>query len=149
MLGTGAYFGLLLLVFIPIVGFLVLLILAFAPKNKNLKHFSRAALIVSILQLVLTVVLLVAAWGALQNVYQSINEVVPVEQLIDFAEQYQNGDFDAIIDEYQNGELGELIEQYQNGAFDGLIEDYDSDALEEFFDAYSGDLEDLIESFGG
>ena len=35
VVGTGAYFGLLLLFAIPIIGQIACLIMAFAPKNKN------------------------------------------------------------------------------------------------------------------
>ena len=45
VVGTGAYFGLMLLFAIPIIGQIACLIMAFAPKNKNIKHFARAQLI--------------------------------------------------------------------------------------------------------
>lgn len=43
--GTGAFFGLEFLLAFPVIGWLVCLIMAFAPKNKNIKHYARAKLI--------------------------------------------------------------------------------------------------------
>ena len=41
----GAFFGLIVLFSIPIIGWIACIILAFAPKNKNIKNYARAKLI--------------------------------------------------------------------------------------------------------
>ncbi|MBP5180076.1 MAG: hypothetical protein J6127_02165 [Clostridiales bacterium] len=55
------YFGYELLFAIPFVGLILLIILAFAPRNKNLKNFARSKFCVLILSLVITVVLIAIA----------------------------------------------------------------------------------------
>ena len=42
---TGAFFGLNLLFSLPAIGWIICLIMAFAPKNKNIKNFARSKLI--------------------------------------------------------------------------------------------------------
>lgn len=56
VVGTGYFFGMMFLYAIPVIGWLVCLITAFAAKNENKKHFSRAMLIWLIIGLVLAVV---------------------------------------------------------------------------------------------
>lgn len=45
VVGTGAYFGLMLLFALPVIGFIACIIMAFAPKNNNIKHYARPTLI--------------------------------------------------------------------------------------------------------
>ncbi len=66
VVSTGAYFWLMLLFSIPFLGFISCVLMSFAPKNKNLKHFSRATLIWTIIGLV-TAGLLVAVIMMLAN----------------------------------------------------------------------------------
>ena len=42
---TGAFFGLNLLFSLPAIGWIICLIMSFAPKNKNIKNFARSKLI--------------------------------------------------------------------------------------------------------
>lgn len=51
---TGAYFWLLLLFSIPVIGFISCIIFSFAPKNASLKHFARAILIWMLICLIVT-----------------------------------------------------------------------------------------------
>ena len=55
------YFGYEILVSLPIVGFICLIIMSFAPSNKNLKNFARSYFCLFIISLVLTVVLVAIA----------------------------------------------------------------------------------------
>lgn len=57
VVGTGAYFGLMFLFGIPLIGLIACIIMAFAPKNRNIKNYARAMLIWTIIGLVLTGVL--------------------------------------------------------------------------------------------
>ena len=50
---TGAFFGLNLLFSLPAVGWIICLIMAFAPKNKNIKNFARSKLIWIIIAIIL------------------------------------------------------------------------------------------------
>ena len=55
------YFGYEILFSLPIVGFICLIIMSFAPSNKNLKNFARSYFCLFIISLVLTVVLVAIA----------------------------------------------------------------------------------------
>ncbi len=59
VVGTGAYFGLMLLFALPIIGILSVIIMSFAAKNKNIKHFARANLIWSIIAFVLFIAVII------------------------------------------------------------------------------------------
>ena len=50
---TGAFFGLNLLFSLPAIGWIICLIMAFAPKNKNIKNFARSKLIWIIIAIIL------------------------------------------------------------------------------------------------
>lgn len=75
---TGAFFGLMLLFALPVIGWLVCIIMCFAPKNKNLKHFARATLIWILIALVLSL-LLGAAVSALVSSVASYAEQAAVQ----------------------------------------------------------------------
>ena len=96
VVGTGWFFGMMLLFAIPVIGWLVCLITALAAKNENKKHFAKAMLIWLIIGLVLAVVgYFVFRWlgGA----------------LMDYINQATDGAF---------GEWGDIFEQFkqfQNG----------------------------------
>ena len=96
VVGTGAFFGLIFLFAIPVIGWLACLIMAFASKNKNIKHYARAMLIWIVIGLVFAVIgYFVFRWlgGA----------------LMDYINQATDGAF---------GEWGDIFEQFkqfQNG----------------------------------
>ena len=108
VVGTGAYFGLMLLFAIPIIGQIACLIMAFAPKNKNIKHFARAQLIWMVIAIVL-IGILVALLSVLTN------------SLMDFINQLTDGQFSDFGDLFgQLGDLEGIMDQYQNGGLEGL-----------------------------
>ncbi|MDR0906740.1 MAG: zinc ribbon domain-containing protein [Oscillospiraceae bacterium] len=76
-IGTGGYIGMMILFAIPVIGWLACIIMSFAAKNPNRKHYARATLIMLIIGLILSVVLFfVFKWasGALVDyVNQSTN----------------------------------------------------------------------------
>ena len=102
---TGIFFGLMFLFSLPILGWLICLIMAFASKNKNIKHFARAMLIWLIIALVI---------GALVGlaVNALINSVTPYleEAMGELRNISSSGDL---------GELTELIEQF--GSLEGMV----------------------------
>ncbi len=70
-LSPWAYFGWSLLYSIPFVGFVLLIVMSFAPRNKNHKNFTRSywcAVLVALCVLVLTVVMAVAMGVGLENI---------------------------------------------------------------------------------
>ena len=108
VVGTGAYFWLMLLFAIPIIGQIACLIMAFAPKNKNIKHFARAQLIWMVIGIVL-IGILVALLSVLTNM------------LMDFIKESIGGEFSNWGDIFSNlGVLEGLAEQFQNGGLEGL-----------------------------
>ena len=108
VVGTGAYLGLMLLFAIPIIGQIACLIMAFAPKNKNIKHFARAQLIWMVIAIVL-IGILVALLSVLTNT------------LMDFIKESTGGEFSNWGDIFSNlGDLEGLAEQFQNGGLEGL-----------------------------
>ena len=93
VVSTAAYFGMMLLFALPVIGWIACIIMAFAPKNENVRHFARANLIWLLIAALLASLLYLA-----------------VSALIEFAapyiEQIRSGDF---------GELGgyaEIFEQF-------------------------------------
>ena len=108
VVGTGAYFGLMLLFALPIIGFIACIIMAFAPKNKNIKHFARAMLIWTVIAVVLLGIL-VAVISLLTN------------SLMDYINQLTDGQFKDFGDLFgQLGDLEGIMNQYQNGGLEGL-----------------------------
>ncbi len=70
VVSTGAYFWLMLLYALPVVGFISCIIMAFAPRNRNLKNYARATLIWAIVGFVLMgllVLLVVLLGGSLMD----------------------------------------------------------------------------------
>lgn len=55
--GTGAFFGLMFVYGIPVIGWLVCILMSFIPKNKNIKHHARATLIWIIVGIVICIVM--------------------------------------------------------------------------------------------
>ena len=107
VVGTGAYFGLMLLFAIPIIGQIACLIMAFAPKNKNIKHFARAQLIWTIIGLIIAG-LLIAGLMALGNALTDLLEQATGGELGDLLDQL--GGIGDLVDQF--GELGELTDQF-------------------------------------
>ena len=50
---TGAFFGLILLFCLPVIGWIACLLAAFVPKNRNIRNFARAMLIWLVIGLVI------------------------------------------------------------------------------------------------
>lgn len=96
VISTGAFFGLMLLFSIPVVGFISALIMTFACRNKNLRHYALAALIWMLVAIVLTVILGAVALFILRMFSVTLNtllsEALGVEPgshgLEDLIEQY-------------------------------------------------------------
>ncbi len=59
---------------LPIIGFLVCLIMSFAPKNKNLKNFARAILIWVLIGLIITALIAGAVYLLFDSIINLIGE---------------------------------------------------------------------------
>ena len=72
--GTGAYFGLMFLFAIPVLGWIVCLICAFAMKNKNIRNFARAQLIWMVIGLIFSGILFLVGKFALGKIAEGFSE---------------------------------------------------------------------------
>lgn len=108
VVSTGAYFGLLLLFSLPIIGFIVCMIMAISSKNKNLKNFAKAILIWTIIGLVITGIITVAVI-LLGN---ALTNYINTETGSQFSE------FGSLFGELN--EYNEIMDQIQNGGFETL-----------------------------
>ena len=102
---TGTFFGLMFLFSLPILGWLICLIMAFASKNKNIKHFARAMLIWLIIALVIGALVGLAVNALLNSVTPYLEEAM--------------GELGQIGSSGDLGELTELIEQF--GSLGGMM----------------------------
>ena len=74
VMSTGSFFGTMLLFFIPVIGWLACIIMAFASKKLNRRNFARATLIFLIIGILLSVALyFVIGWIA-ETVMQYVTE---------------------------------------------------------------------------
>lgn len=70
---TSAYFWLILLFSIPVIGFISMLVMAFASKNKNIRHWCRAMLIWILIGLIVFGVLFLVILLALKGTGTTID----------------------------------------------------------------------------
>lgn len=99
VVGTGYFFGMMFLYAIPVLGWLICIISAFASKNENKKHFAKAIMIWLIIGIVLSVVgYFVFRW------------------LGGMITDYINAEFGG-----QFGDLQELLEQFKQFESSGLL----------------------------
>lgn len=98
VVSTGSFFGMMFLYAIPVIGWLICLVNAFAAKNGNKKNFARATLI----WILIGIVFAVASYFLFRWLGKMLTEYI---------NEALGGTF---------GELGELFEQFQpfqNGDF--------------------------------
>ncbi len=108
VVGTGTFFGLHLLFSIPVIGWIACIIMAFAPKNKNIKHYARAMLIWIIIGLAIAVALFFLFKWVGGIVMGYINELT----------EGAFGDFDSIFE--QLGEIGDIMDRLPDGGYENL-----------------------------
>ena len=110
--GTGAFFGLMFLFSLPVLGWLICLIVAFAAKNKNIKHFAKAMLIWLVIALVVSALLGLAVNALIHSATAYVEQAV--------------GEMGAIGNSGDLGELTELIGQFASlsdmmGQLEGMV----------------------------
>lgn len=160
--GFGAYFGLILLFAIPVVGFIAAIICSLAPKNKNIKHFAGATIVWQILGVVISAVIVISSISAVKgvaNVFLGYVEnitggqisgiddafalVQDLNRITDIINKIQNGEIEGIprsvtdiITKYKNGEItslpGELLD---------ILEQYQNGEIPEI----PKDIDDIID----
>ncbi|MDR0248519.1 MAG: hypothetical protein LBI44_02500, partial [Oscillospiraceae bacterium] len=110
-LGVGAFFGLMLLFAIPVLGWIACLVFALVPANKNCKNFARAYLIIILIGI-----------GALVGLYFLLTWLwgLVVDAIINFVSDVTGGLFNE-LDELRN-----IFDLFKNldisgGGLDGLF----------------------------
>jgi hypothetical protein len=74
VIGTGGYIGTMILFAIPVIGWLVCIITAFAGKNMNRRNFARAMLILLIIGIIIGVALYFVFNWASEVIMEYLNE---------------------------------------------------------------------------
>lgn len=80
---TGGAFWYLFLLGVPIIGFIALMIFAFASKNKNRKSVARAILIYCIIFFLISLILSILAYIVLGGLIEDLNEAESVQEIIE------------------------------------------------------------------
>ncbi len=75
-LSTGAFWGLMLLFAIPIIGLISAFIMIFACKNKNIKHFALATFIWKLIGIIFIAIVAAAAYFIFTALYESVRITV-------------------------------------------------------------------------
>ncbi len=138
---TGTFFGLEFVYKIPVIGWITCLIMAFAPKNKSLKHYARAKLIWLLIGLAFAVgtFFLVKFVGGF--IVDYIGDFVE-NNFGEYSEVFEQfGDIGELLDKV--GDLGDLADQY--GGIEGIIDQYGG--MDQIIDKY-GSMKDFISQVG-
>ena len=107
--GTGAFFGLILLFSLPVIGWLVCIILAFSAKNRNIRNFSRAMLIWLVIALVIGIVAGFAVKALVSSVTGYLEQTAGELGILGSA-----GDLGQLGELGNLGELSGLLQQMEN-----------------------------------
>ena len=73
---TAVFFGLEILISIPLIGLIASIIFSFAPKNENLKHYARAKMIRCIISLILSILLIIGCIFVVQTVTTEVQKKI-------------------------------------------------------------------------
>jgi len=118
----GAFFGLIVLFSIPVIGWIACIIMAFAPKNKNIKNYARAKLIWIGISIAVTVVFCVLVSWLAGLAVDYLNEtfgedIQGIEEIIDAFTEFKDGNFDF------GDEIGDAMEN-PDKFVDGFVDKY-------------------------
>lgn len=104
--GTGTFFGLMFLFSLPILGWLICVIMAFVPQNRNIRNFARAMLIWLIIALVIGAIIGVAVGTLIGPAVAYLEEAAgELGGLRDF------GELDGLVEEF--GTLEDMMGQLE------------------------------------
>lgn len=123
VVSTGYFFGMMLLYAIPVIGWLICLITAFASKNENKKHFARAILIWLIIGAILSVSLfflfswlgdvIKGAIGKFSGELGIFNNLQDLSGLGNFGMSGDIGNLEGLQDIQTNGNFESIFEQFK------------------------------------
>ncbi len=130
--GMGAFFGLMILFALPIIGFIAAIVFSFAPKNKNIKNFARATLVwmvvgIVIIGLLLALFSIMAA--SVLNFIQNLIDEYTYEYDIDSNVTYDGG----TTDRNANTVYGDIYDAASEA--EKIIIDFDYSIVEEYVTA--------------
>lgn len=137
VVGIGAYFGLIPLFLIPVVGLIASIIFSFAAKNKSVKNFARAWMIWNLVGVLCVGLTIGAAVFAVRAALDAVSEYISDPENL-----AQYGVIGEILSEIPEEERKELIEQFKSGAFGDPKE-----LIEKFFNGEFGDPNDLKDRY--
>ena len=100
IVGTGAFFGLLFLFSIPVIGWLACIIMAFAHKNPNVRHFARAILIWLIIALIISFLTGLAINALIRSATPYVEQITSVGAS-EFSGLIESGSLNEIINEFE------------------------------------------------
>lgn len=102
VVGTGYYFGMMLLFAIPVIGWILCLVTALSNKNQSKKNFAKAMLIWLIIGLILSIAMFFVVQWVTAVVVDSVNayaaemtggmmgEIGSLDELIELMQQMEN-----------------------------------------------------------
>ena len=115
---TGTFFGLMFLFSLPVLGWLICLIMAFAPKNRNIKHFARAMLIWLVIALVLGLLIGLAVNALINSATVYIEQALAEAGIAEGLQGLQGleglGELSGVLEEF--GALEDMM-----GQLEGMI----------------------------
>ena len=102
VVGVGAFLGISLLFGIPVIGFFACAVMSFAPKNKNVKNYSRAMLIWMIIGLIISAGLIALGIWLANEILSYIKEITegPFAEVGKMFSQFED--------------IGELLNQFKD-----------------------------------
>lgn len=78
-LKTWKFIGMFIITGIPLIGFIMILVWSFSSAfNKNTKSFARAILILWIIGLILSIVVAIINWAAIQSLYELLSSSISI-----------------------------------------------------------------------
>lgn len=157
--GFWAYFGLILLFSIPVIGFLAALGFIIGPKNKNIKNFAGASLTWIVVQIVSTVLVTTLVISALFGLFiPMINDSLGTEfqnfsEVVGVATDLAKGDYSSVIAHFVpslTGVMGEeyrpFLEELSSGKYEDVFRQLKSGQYSTILsDLQSGSYPELVE----
>lgn len=157
--GFWAYFGLIALFGIPIIGWIAGIAFMFFPKRKSLKNFARATMAWVLVGIIFFVTLFLALQAAVTSLIKTQFglEFDSFVQMVDVLGELQDGNYIAMLP-YIGDELTEqivdtvgeeyeaVVEEVLSGEYNGLLEDIQDRKFERIAeDLGKGEYDDLVE----
>lgn len=157
--GFWAYFGLMALFAIPVIGWIAGIVFMFAPKRKSLKNFARATMAWVLVGILFFVSIFLAVQALVTSLLKNEFglEFESLGQMIEVIDEVQNGNYIAVLP-YIGDELTEqivesvgeeyeaVVEEVLSGEYNGLLENIQDRKFEKIAnDLDKGKYDDLVE----